>query len=273
MSIIGPLQRAQLSRARYRAGKKAATTLKSFAPAARRARTTGVPILANSLPKSGTHLLERMLDELPGVSHGGAPTQTGWTSISESQLAFLARLSPGRYALAHLPPHDELRAVLQARDFRTLFMIRDPRDIAVSYLRYVGQDEILHPLYRHFSSLKSTDDRLEAYIHGIPGVLSPARETLEVFAEWLSMDNVLTVRYEDLIDPVLGPATLRAIGGHVGARIPDGRDSDMHAAAIRRKNLTFRTGGSGRWKETFSTVSMDLWQKECGDVVAKYGYR
>src|SRR2546427_9566314 len=100
---------------------------------ARRVADTGAPrVFCISIPKAGTHLLERALCLHPRLYRKLLPTFNDnnirrWGGLG----TVLAKLRPGQILISHLHFRPEYRSLLHAGGIRCIFLIRDPRDIIV----------------------------------------------------------------------------------------------------------------------------------------------
>ncbi len=243
-----------------------------------RAHDSDAPrILCVSIPKAGTHLLERALCLHPKLYRKLVPTVSEenvdrWKGVP----GLLAKLRPGQVAASHLPFRSEYPEVIARNGVRPIFLIRDPRDIVVSQVHYVSKrtDHRFHAL---FDGLPDVKERLRLAIAGDPehNVVSIG-DRLDYFAGWL--DAALVVRFEDLVGPDGGgdrdrqAATLRSIYDFLGI------DVDGHALARIGDRLfsadspTFRSGVIGGWRRSFDQELEALFDRTAGDRIRPYGY-
>ena len=70
----------------------------------------------------------------------------------------------GQIVTAHLPWTDDLVLSLHGANFRTLLIIRDLRDVAVSFVHYVAHRDASHRLSAYFRSRRSDAERLMATV-------------------------------------------------------------------------------------------------------------
>jgi len=247
-----------------------------------RAFSTGPKVLALSIPKAGTNLLHRMLVLLPYM----APQ---WSyAIDETLPGIFEQLHKtrnGQVVGGHLPWSQPLTDVLKSEGFRIIFVVRDLRDVAVSGMYYItnkAQDQRLH---RYFSSLKSNEERLMAYIRGVPedyypgGVRPKAWENhTERMLPWLDEPDCLTVRFEDLIGSVGGGsdqrqlATVKAIVEHLGIELPEETIKEVAAKTFYTKARTFRKGQIGDWRNHFTEEHKRAFKEVYEDALVRLGY-
>lgn len=258
------------------------------------------PVLANSLPKGGTHLLVRMLEQLPGLHRvrlqlssmtyeafrpvGDEPTvPVGVVSLcecSQSKIrSQLARLPVNCFITSHISHSEVFGALLRDLDMRMVTMVRDPRDVALSSARYLTVQQS-HRLHRYFMAL-SEDDRILACIRGVtvdgrmlyPGVRCATERVLG----WATDPRVCMTRFEDLVGPLGGGTgeqqkrTIADIASHIGVLLDDGR-IELLGNQIFGGSATFHKGQIGAWREAFSSAHCDAAKEEFGDLLIRLQY-
>ncbi len=238
----------------------------------------GHPTLCNSLPKSGTHLLERALCLHPDLYRKLQPTLRNANLAARGGLAgVLAKSRPGQVLVAHLPFGIEDRDALRVSGTASIAMVRDPRDIVVSMVHYIPKRK-RHPFYELFGSETDFSARLRLAIRGSSqhGLISIG-ERLRRFEGWLDEAD-LVVRFEDLVGPTGGgdaatqTETIAAICKTAGV---DG--SEPRVAAIARRLVstdspTFRAGRAGSWGEAFESEHETLFAESVGPLMGRFGY-
>ncbi len=159
-------------------------------------------ILANSIPKAGTNMLVRLLYLLPPFYRALQRTIT----TADEAVHCLRKAKGGHILVAHLKYNEVLKHLLFQSDIRHLLMIRDPRAIAWSNIKYITQDRghRLHSYYKE--KLKNDEERLMATLNGIPGELLedgvPSLALIEHvngYLSWAEDDNCFLVRFEELV--------------------------------------------------------------------------
>jgi len=251
-------------------------------------------VFANSFPKGGTHLLSALLGELPrmmfsgvhcaaGDFTGGAdrpePGNMDWQGLRRT----LGRVNRGQFMTAHFPYVEGLALELDRLGYRSLLILRDPRDVVVSAQHYVTK-MTAHDLHRRFTEqYRTADERIAATIAGFPadeygrGQDSIA-ERLERYLPWLSTPGVLVVRFEDLVGAAGGgsrerqDAAVEAVGRHVGRAL---RPDQVRAVAGRvwsDKSSTFREGRIGGWRDKLTPEQIALFKDVAGDQLIALGY-
>ena len=95
------------------------------------------PVLANSFPKSGTHLLLQILEAIPGVTTYGTfiasmPSITFKERSKLSHIRLLGKMVPGEIVPAHLFFHPHFRTNINNKSVVHFFIYRDLSDVSIS---------------------------------------------------------------------------------------------------------------------------------------------
>lgn len=153
------------------------------------------PVLLNSLPKSGSHLLRNILRMFVPVDQVYKKQFVQWPNLNEHLDAF----DPNRNYLisAHLLYTD--KSAMLANRTRKILLVRDPYDWVLAQARFFVSD-IFSSNFDHIKSGALTvEDLLGLMIFGIHQKSPPLRQQYELYtAGWLATEAHL-VRYEDLI--------------------------------------------------------------------------
>jgi hypothetical protein len=253
-------------------------------------------MLLNSYPKAGTHLLKEVATRLPSTMHSGVHIQSetlgfrggrSMVDLDDSQKQKLRKLlggvRDGQFATAHLGALRELRATLDALGFARILLVRDPRDVVVSYAMWVPKVPG-HHLSRAFETdITAVDDRISAVIGGIaptdcgPG-LESIGERLRAYLPWMSDPRCLVVRFEDLVGPAGGGdrhaqiAAVSAVGRLFERPLSDDRAATLAAEIWNARSRTFRRGHVGDWRQFLSTEHKRLFKAVAGRELIELGY-
>jgi hypothetical protein len=242
-----------------------------------RVTRSGLPkVLCVSVPKAGTHLVERAICLHPGMHRRILPTLNPENVGPDGLGGVLAKLRSGQVVLAHLPFDTSYPGLLERKGVRTLVVIRDPRDIAVSLSHYIeGRGD--HPLHFVYGARPDERSRIELAILGDADVRPPApslESLLAGFAGWLE-SGALVVRFEELIGE-RGGGKARAQGqavkdiySYLGLEPGKGLAEQLFSTA----SPTFRAGQIGQWRERFDPELEALFEREAGRWMDVYGYR
>jgi hypothetical protein len=244
-------------------------------------------VLANSLPKSGTHLVTALLDRLPDMRYSGhhltaydfaRDGKVDWAAVGRR----LGSVSNGQYVSAHLPASPELFDVVARLGYRCLFAIRDPRDAAVSDMHYITRFA-KHPLHQAMNALPE-EQRLAAVVAGMPGerrgipLLESMQQRLDDYLGWTTAPATRTVRFEALVgsrgggDDDLQLAEIMAIGAHVGRPLGEHEAREVAVSVWSSDSSTFRQGTIGDWRRHFTDTDRGLVKRLAGDRLVAMGY-
>jgi len=264
-------------------------------------RPTGVRLMVNSIPKSGTNLLIKAVDALPSTTHvrpsmirdaaprlrpsaGEATVSIGVDGPCDASAAkvraMLRRFPPGGFINAHVPHSLELADILDQLGFRMLAMIRDPRDVVVSSAEYMATRPG-HYLLEHFSRL-TPEERITQTLRGVSlpdgrTSLLDIRTRVDSVVRWEKEPFGALVRFERLVGPQGGGsladqiAEVSRIAQLTGDRCSD-EEIKRIADGLFGGTHTFRKGQVGRWREMFTAEHRRLAAELLGDVLIELGY-
>jgi hypothetical protein len=243
----------------------------------------------NGFPKSGTHLIGAMVEQIANPMPATVFRDRPWASTWQDTMTHeerpwsvlcwhLAELLPGYLYKAHAGWKHDLEAFMWCLGYCHVFIYRDLRDVAVSLahhalsdneaLVYSGRDQIREQMGGDFDAVLSA---VIGGMDGYPGVV----ERWEDYAPWLDVPWVHKVRFEEA---VAGPRrtardlldyALVRLGEvfHFQADLSDeaedtsGLIEKMAQAVERRDSLTFRRGIPGEWREVFTDEHKELFKQ------------
>lgn len=266
----------------------------------------GPRLYLNGFPKSGLHLLWAW--SLPFVAEPAftpkpwAASFMGncWTTtwVDDDRLfPRLDALRPGTYLKAHTGYRPDIEEYLRTHGIVHIFVYRDLRDVAVSQAHHILSANEKHGDHGHIlyhpgaDAIKEMargdfDYVLAAVIAGY-GPWNGLIERWELFAPWLDVGWVLSLKYEDMRHKAFETAQLmiRYVYGRT-ARVAGFKmglyQNDLEAAAKHLLNVadqsrqyspTFRKGQTGGWREAFNEDHIELWREhDPTDWITKLGY-
>lgn len=244
-------------------------------------------VLGNAMPKSGSHLIIQVLQGLtrlgPFVNPGFPPVNRGEDNHKLTELEVLAnirRMRPGDIAYGYLSAREPFLSVLKQPGRATIFVYRDPRDMIISHIFYATQMHPGHWMHRYYTEeLHTMEERINAAIQGVeePGSeLTPVRTRYEGYMDWLNQPEVLSMRFESLIqesETAMGLILdyLARFGFTPQVSRQQAANTLLEAIAPR-KSGTFRKGKPGNWQEHFTPANKSRFKDATGDLLIRLGY-
>lgn len=249
------------------------------------------PVLVNSLPKSGTHLLLQMVLGIGAyTSYGGfiatTPSLTMRRRSDRAALRMIRGLCPGEICGAHLHHSEDLAESMRGRKIVQLFIYRDPRDVFWSEMKYLLEMNPWHRAGRFARKIEDADRRFEFFLYGknagVPWDFEwPAfAERVKPYIGWITDEGVFSCRYEDLRDPEVREATVTSLAGYLRAHAPILERFSVSELAARMVGAinpsishTFRKGGHGEWRDGLSMDQRQALEDEVRQVPGVFGER
>ena len=245
------------------------------------------PVLVNSVPKSGTHLLTQITAGLASSDDWGTfIASTPSRKMREIPPHRLAReitnLVPGEAARGHVFWHPQLEAAMDGSGIVSYFIYRDPRDVALSEARYLTSMNKYHRMHGLFKNL-APNEALMLSIKGWPagiaeGVYFPDVATrYRRYTGWLAPSSTLPVRYEDLRGPDLDTWIRRIVDHYVNSSGHDDSATEpmfekAKSSIDPHRSHTYRQGKAGGWKEAFQSEHIDAFDSLAGNLLVELGY-
>ncbi len=257
-------------------------------------------ILLNGPSKSGTHLLSDCLALLPKTMYSGrhfalaefarpqrpviddgAEPARPMSLDERSMERFLRRCPQGMFVTAHARHHPQLSVLLADLGYRQLLLLRDPRDIVMSFTRYVVSRPKHHRHQYYTQALSSDGERIMATITGVPSLsppLQPMHTTVAGYLPWGAEPSTLVCKFEDLVGP-LGEgsaetqvATVLEISQFLRRPIPLERAREVAEKMYSKASLTYRKGAIGDWRRHFSPAHRDAFKARAQATLVQLGY-
>jgi hypothetical protein len=247
-------------------------------------------VLANSMPKAGTHLLTRLLTLFDFYKQRGfldiGPNE-GLQRISPDYVQRardkLAKLKPGFFVRTHMYFYPEVAQIIDEFQIRTITIVRDPRDVCVSDALHILKrpDHRLHSYYVKMSE----SQRLMASIVGMESArLGGDPPSLDIglhyrnYLGWVQQSSGLVVKFEDLIghkgggDDLIQMETVAKIASYLGLQVSRQKITEFCNNLFWTKAKTFRKGQIGDWEKHFSSEHVAAFEKTIGHMMHDFGY-
>lgn len=244
------------------------------------------PVIANSFPKSGTHLLVQILQKLPGIRDWGmflaSMPSVPYREIDLDTLRKrIIRSAENELIPSHLFYSPIIENALHSVRAIHYFIYRDIRDVVISdayYLRYMNR---WHRLSRFFRSCHSDEEAIMLSIRGIseknfkydfPNIT----ERFKRYQPWINNNDVYAIKYENLIGEARD-IELKNIINFYNTQKSMSLDVNEMLDKMKKniqpeKSHTFRKGESGSWKKVMTNEHIDLIKEISGQLLIDLGY-
>jgi sulfotransferase 6B1 len=232
------------------------------------------PIVVNSLPKSGTHLLMQIARAMPDRRHYGTfiaqtPTMAVRMRTQGNIDTLISRIVPGEVLGAHLHYTPETARAFSSINAVHLFIWRDPRDVLLSEAHYLAEMNPWHAMHKTFKALSNTEARVKLAITGTDDGRYPgAEDRIGAYMGWLGKPGCVSLRYEELISPETQvrecQRILNAYDVACRGSAPLPSVQDLIKAINPMRSHTFNRGGIARWRREMSGENLALCQERLG---------
>jgi hypothetical protein len=235
-------------------------------------------VLVNGSPKTGTTWMQRTLVSIPGYCYVGH---------TEGVIQRYDHVNPGDVIHAHEVFSPSLAQTLRDNEIRMVLMVRDPRDVVVSYMFHIRRDQF-SPWQANMLAL-SYDEGILACIEGRPGLRSIA-EHMQFSKSWLEQTfPFCCVCYEELnqnpiheaqrVFQFLGiPLQAQFLRSVVNRNLFERRTIGRRIWTSGRKpghenpNKFLRKGIVGDWKNYFNGNHVQRFKEVAGQLLIDLGY-
>jgi hypothetical protein len=245
------------------------------------------PLLCNSFPKSGTHLLQQILESFPEVVNYGTfiasrPALTYHQISLERHLRLIQGIAPAELITSHMHYYPELKSAIRKKNCLHFFIYRDPRDVVVSETLYLTYQYKTHRLHRFFSNhLTNDEERITISIKGVDqenvGFDFPnIRRRFEWYAPWISDQNTQCIKFEDLVNDNKASTVGAIVNTYLDGYNSDINRDDIITTALKsidpKKSHTYRSGKIGGWRGLFTPGHIELMKSIAGQLLIDLGY-
>lgn len=241
------------------------------------------PIFVNSVPKSGTYLLQKILGVVEckrdwGNFLASQPSYSSRVRSGSQMAARVARVVPGELVCGHLHFNAESKAALERLNIAHFIIYRDPRDVAISEAHYLGSMNRWHYMHKTFKPL-SERERIALSIKGSEsegGNYPDIGKRYAPFLKWIEDPQVYAISYERLVSENR-EVEFRKIFEFLSRKSDDAlRIDDLVEQALDavqpKRSHTFRRGGSGGWKADLDEAAKRDFKAVAGDLLIRLGY-
>lgn len=248
----------------------------------------GPRVLVNAIPKSGTHLASGLFDLVPGFRFTGrllwvteADLHDDCRIAAARARADIRRTKDRHYLMGHAMHHHRVAAEFADAGMPVVTMVRDPRAIAASAVRYFEENRLRQ---RDIAGM-GLDRREELAQYMIDGGrhfgatdgMAPLQERCRQFIGWRQDPNCLVVKFDDLIGARGGGsdeqqfATISRILAFTGADALTSAEK-ITAGLYSADSHTFSVGKVRSWESVLTSEQIAQVEEQCADSFAAFDY-
>lgn len=192
----------------------------------------------------------------------------------------LESANPGSFASGHGVYDPEMARLLEERAFKTVSMIRDPRDVVISHFLYVKR-EPTHFLHKFYMKMDSDVERLKFSVTGgaYRGTrIWDIRKRVQSVLRWGEREMNLTMAFEQLIGTKGGGsktvqvAEIERLATRLGLSLSTAHIERISEGVFSQESHTFRKGEIGDWRSFFDECHRATFKTICGPLLTTLGY-
>ncbi len=186
-------------------------------------------VICNSIPKAGTYLITELVKALGGHTDIGYHTYSNSLARRSDNGVFdaerrlgsglWARALPAGYYCASHVEYDGLLelALMQRPEHKMLFIIRDPRDLVISWVDFVYSSASYKKMRRWnaYSSTMGAASYPDDESRIASSIDSLSHTGLDGYYPWIDSPACCVIRFEDLYSELSGIVDARATTPHV----------------------------------------------------------
>lgn len=232
-------------------------------------------VIILTIPKSGSHLLEKAVKEITDRFVDMLPYDTLWKLGRGQELAIDEDIH-----WTHLYKETNRLKDVDPEKYIRIINVRDPRDILLSQIGWADRlrnwASWTPPKFFDFYHTLSQEDKLSFCIY-FPHKYDSVKEFCNRALEWMKDPHVLVCRFEDLVGPKGGgdkavqEKAIKDLANHLGYDL-DQLDIESVANNLFGDTETFNKGQIGRWKEVYSEKHKAQFNEVLGEELIKLGY-
>lgn len=279
-------------------------------------------VFVNSIPHSGTHLVTALLDqmgythtELFNRIYTRKPFFRRWqraginwrtstalgnylryfskdevsVSVGSPRMAksgvvanLLSEAQEGEYIIGHMPFSEQANKLIQKYILKTITIIRDPRDMALSMLSHI-KERPSHMAHTYlYSQLKTKNERLMAVVNGYDnefGSLAGLEAMYRSMLLWGNQSGCILLKFEDLVgeqgggDNSIQYDVIKSVINHLEL-VEQMSDEKILAMGFESfgKTTTFRKGQIGKWNELLDEKDKALFKGTLNNLLVELNY-
>ncbi len=251
------------------------------------------PVLAITIPKSGTWLLVRLLTlagfeayrgqaamyRLATELHRAESKDRASRSASSVDHSTLFELLPASQITTLHEPRivdaDAMRRFVSTGQCRVVLLIRDPRDVVVSRAHFWKHpDNARHTAIRDLSVRDVMDRVIRGDDQGFAGI----RELMESYRSLYESPDVHVIRFEEIVHAASAPqdpqamAPIRSLLRHCGVQSQSDARLRALLSRLEIRPCPGRSSVTNEWRTEFGPAQRLLFSESAGSTLPMFGY-
>jgi hypothetical protein len=226
--------------------------------------------------KGGTHLLQKTLRLMTQKKTMLVPFERYEEFANNPNAYFKQSIEPilGAHAFSCFNPLINN----PSRNFATVVLLRDPRDVVVSvthWMHWIKEHLVCEDWIHEYATWPLEEQIAFALQHSSD---QTGTQTLaQNLIRWMQDPSVLVIRFEDLVGPKGGGdlqrqrTAIKALAKHIKCPLTDAQ-IDQIADSIFGNTPTFREGKIGSWKNHFTPYHIEFCKEVLGRELIELGY-
>lgn len=249
-------------------------------------------ILCNSWPKSGTHLLLKMAATIldnngKWYEDGAIKSRPDKTDALFEIINKRLKIHSNSFAMkGHVGYSEEIYDFLKSKEIKIFFIIRDPRDVVCSTVRWVTDLRKNWPANDLFNNI-SKEEQLSYAINGMPNLSpfsdndsfvlweKPILERYMYLTPWAEHEDVCFLKYEELSGNHGQELFNKSIAKIIDFMSIEDESiiKKLNKGFVDKGSKTFHSGNSGGWQDEFSERNIKEFIESGGEeLVKKFNY-
>lgn len=221
------------------------------------------PILLFSIPKGGTHLVQKCISLLTGKES---------KSIGLDLTDPKSKLYKDYFSSKHF--HGQFAQIPYDRNWKVILNIRDLRDVIISFKnRSFSPATVSNSYWNTLNNLQ----KISYFIDSYDGVFSVLKQTRGYLTALQCNPDALVVKFENLVGPSGGGSLdlqkmeIKKIADYLGIRIQE-KETTRIAGQLFGNTSTFKKGQIGLWKKEFILEHKERFKAKYGSYLIELGY-
>lgn len=234
-------------------------------------KKNSAPFLVTSIPKSGTFMLHKLLAQLTHKQ------PTGASNVLTEQA--ITQMGDGKFLVAHAEGTPENGMMAKKTGLKTIVLIRDPRDVAVSMYYYFGKGyaKLLGVDHSQKDIILTEIIKAWDYAGNKNRPTHRMQNYYDAYLRWQDYAECYVTRFEKLIGQKGGGNAdvqmeeIKNIAAFLECEVTQ-EEVEKIVAGLFGGTATFREGQISSWRKHFTTEHVALFKEVAGDLLISLGY-